>query len=116
MLVRAPKPLICDHAVGGDIGTTINLAGIDVNVLGITRIAFNRAFTIAVVKLFDEVLLPEEVSNLRGEVDVCGGHRTAVNCFHTHAVITWRNWYACSCRWESQRPRSAQRTSRHSRD
>ena len=44
--------------------STSNLAGIDVNVLGVPGIAFERTLKIAVVKLFDEVLLPEEISNL----------------------------------------------------
>ena len=93
MLLRAPKPADRDHVVGGDVGAAVNLPGIDVNVLGVAGIAFNRAFTVVVVKLFDEVLLTEEVSNLRSEADLRSGTGTAVNCFHANAVVARRNRY-----------------------
>ena len=62
-----------DHLVGNDVGAVINLARIDVNVLVLIGLALNRGFTVVVVKLFDEVLLTVEVSDLRRETDLAGG-------------------------------------------
>src|SRR6185369_14777008 len=82
-----------EHVVGGDVRSAVDLAHVNVNILRVTRIAFNRAFTVVIPKLFDEVLLSKETSNLAGEADVSSGCRTAVSRFHADAVVSLFHWH-----------------------
>ena len=80
-----------DLIVGGDVGVGVCLTRVDVNVLDLTWVTFNPAFTVVVVKLLVEVLLTVETSDLRCEADLTGRIRAAVDCFHANVVVARGN-------------------------
>ena len=96
------KRVDSDDAVRGDIRSAINLAVIDVNVFRVTRIALDRTFTVLIPKLFDKVLLPEEVSDLSSEADIGRRPRERRPLLpRSRHSFPWA-LVSRSCHWESQ--------------